>query len=411
MKSDFWKLRSSEALYTLSSRVFVAVITLHLLNDGNLWLSPAFLFTYAIIKSLAGIFVGHRLEAFPKKYSLMILTSLFILIVLTSMICASSQGFSGPLVLPVAAGLGFVDSFYTSIVNAFIPSIVEKKDVGDAFRKTFMLQAFVDLFGIALGMTGYSLFGMMAIFQGILATACSVLVIQKLITHHGYYSGSSSPHSKSSIIKSLSVFFHYRFEPWWALSSLIINFFLVPFSSYMIPYVIVKISAEHPIFIGVIEGCAASGAMASSLYIQKQFDQFIGKARTVIVSFFTLSLAFLMLSLSTDIISWAVLAFLMGAAIVMNNVSVEERRSLAIPEKHRVKIQTIHNCIISLGTPAGLLIVPYIVSKQGYSTALIFSCVSILIVAVFVRFIPLFNALLANNSNVSDLYQQTYGDL
>lgn len=274
-----------------------------------------------------------------------------------------------------------------------------------------MLQAFVDLFGIALGMTGYSLFGMMAIFQGILAAACSVLVIQKLITHHGYYSGSSSPHSKSSIIKSLSVFFHYRFEPWWALSSLIINFFLVPFSSFMIPYVIVKISAENPIFIGVIEGCAASGAMASSLYIQKQFDQSIGKAGTVIVSFFTLSLAFLMLSLSTDIISWAVLAFLMGAAIVMNNVSVEERRSLAIPEKHRVKIQTIHNCIISLGTPAGLLIVPYIVSKQGYSTALVFSCVSILIVAVFVRFIPLFNALLANNSNVSDLYQQTYGDL
>lgn len=135
-----------------------------------------------------------------------------------------------------------------------------------------MIQAFIDLFGIALGMTGYSLFGMMAIFQGILATACIVLVIQKLITHHGYYSVSSSSHSKSSIIKSLSVFFHYRFEPWWALSSLIINFFLVPFSSFMIPYVIVKISSENPIFIGVIEGCAASGAMASSFYIQKSLN-------------------------------------------------------------------------------------------------------------------------------------------
>lgn len=410
MKTDFWKLRSSEALYILSSRVFVAVITLHLLGDDSIWLSSAFLFTYFMSKSLAGILLSHRLEAFPKKLVLMILSGLFILIVLTSIISVPLLGFSCKLVLPIAAAIGFVDSFYVSVVNAFIPSVVEKKDIDDAFRKTFLMQASVDLFGITLGMTGYTLLGVIPIFWIALAGTCIVLVIQKRINHNGDTSGISSPHSKSSIMKSLSLFIHYRFEPWWALSSLIINLFLVPFSSFIIPYVIVKVSAESPIFIGLIEGCAASGAIASSFYIQKKAEQSIGKSGAVIASFFTLSLAFLVLSLSTNILVWSVFTFLMGMAIVMNNVSVEASRSVAIPEEHRVKIQTIHNCIIGMGNPFGLLIVPYVVSKYSYSTALLFSCISVFLVAVFVRFIPLFNVLLANDGDVSNLYKHTYGD-
>lgn len=410
MKTDFWKLRSSEALYILSSRVFVAVMTLHLLSDDSIWLSSAFLFTYFMTKSLAGILLSHRLEAFPKKHLLMILTGFFIFIVLASGLSAPSLGFSSQLVLPVAAGIGFVDSFYASVVNAFIPDVVEKKELDDAFRKTFLMQASVDLFGIALGMTGYTLLGLTTILWIILAGACIVLIIQKRIIHKGHASVIISSDSKSSIVKSLSLFLHYRFEPWWALSSLIINLFLVPFSSFVIPYVIVKVSSESPMFIGMIEGCAASGAIASSFYIQKKAEQSIGKSGVVIVSFFILSLAFLMLSLSTNVLVWSVLAFLMGMAIVMNNVSVEASRSVAIPEEHRVKIQTIHNCIIGLGNPFGLLIVPYIVSKYSYSTALLLSCVSVFLVAVFVKFIPQFNVLLANDSDVSNLYKHTYGD-
>jgi len=410
MKTDFWKLRSSEALYILSSRVFVAVMTLHLLSNDSIWLSSAFLFNYFMIKSLAGIFLSHRLEAFPKKYLLMILTSFFILIVFASTLSTPSLGFSSKLVLSVAAGIGFVDSFYASVVNAFIPDVVEKKDIDDAFRKTFLMQASVDLFGIALGMSGYTLLGLTTILWITLAGACIVLVIQKCLIHKGNASVIVLSNSKSSIVRSLSLFLHYRFEPWWALSSLIINLFLVPFSSFMIPYVIVKVSAESPMFIGLIEGCAALGAIASSFYIQKKAEQSIGKSRAVIVSLFTLSLAFLMLSLSINVLVWSVLTFLMGIVIVMNNVSVEASRSVAIPEEHRVKIQTIHNCIIGLGNPFGLLIVPYIVSKYSHSIALLFSCISVFLVAVFVRFIPLFDALLANNSDVSDLYKHTYGD-
>lgn len=410
MKTDFWKLRSSEAIYILSSRVFVAVMTLYLLSEDSIWRSSAFLFTYFMTRSLAGILLSHRLEAFPKKRLLMILTGFFIFVVLASILSASALGFSSKLVFPVAAGIGFVDSFYASVVNAFIPDVVEKEHIDDAFRKTFLMQASIDLFGIALGMTGYTLLGLTTIFWIILAGACIALVIQKIIIHEGRASVVNSSDSKTSIVKSLSLFFHYRFEPWWALSSLIINLFLVPFSSFMIPYVIVKVSAQSPMFIGLIEGCAASGAIASSFYIQKKAEQFIGKSGVVILSFFTLSLAFLVLSLSLNVLVWSTLAFLMGMAIVMNNVSVEACRSVAIPAEHRVKIQTIHNCIIGLGNPFGMLIVPYVVSKYSYSTALLFSCLSVFVVAVFVRFIPLFNVLLANDSDVSNLYKHTYGD-
>lgn len=410
MKTDFWKLRSSEALYILSSRIIVAAMTLHLLNSYSIWLSSAFLFTYFITKSLAGILLSHRLEAFPKKHLLMILTVFFIFIVLASIFCAPLLETSSKIVLPVAAGIGFVDSFYASVVNAFIPEVVEKKDIDDAFRKTFLMQAYVDLFGIALGMTGYTLLGLKTILEIILAGAFIVLMIQNIIIHKGNASIIIPSNSKNSIVNSLSLFFHYRFEPWWALSSLIINLFLVPFSSFMIPYVIVKISAGSPIFIGLIEGCAAAGAITSSFWVQKKAEQAIGKSRVVILSFFILSLAFLMLSLSTNILAWSLLAFMMGMAIVMNNVSVEASRSVAIPEENRVKIQTIHNCIIGIGNPFGQLIVPYVVSKYTYSTALLVSCISIFIVAVFVRFIPHFNVLLDNDSDVSNLYKYTYGD-
>lgn len=410
MKTDFWKLRSSEAIYILSSRVFIAVMTLHLLSMDSIWFSSAFLFTYFMIRSLAGILLSHRLDTFPKKHLLMLLTGLFLFIVLASILSAPVLGFSSKLVFPVAVGIGFVDSFYASVVNAFIPDVVEKEKIDDAFRKTFLMQASIDLFGIALGMTGYTLLGLTTIFWIILAGACIALVIQKIILHEGRASVVNSLDSKSSIVKSLSLFLHYRFEPWWALSSLIINLFLVPFSSFMIPYVIVKVSAQSPMFIGLIEGCAALGAIVSSFFIQKKAEHLIGKSGVVILSFFTLSLAFLMLSLSINVIVWSVLAFLMGMAIVMNNVSVEACRSVAIPEEHRVKIQTIHNCIIGLGNPFGLLIVPYIVSKYSYSTALLFSCLSVFVVAIFVRFIPLFNVLLANDSDVSNLYKHTYGD-
>ncbi|MDC9582538.1 MFS transporter, partial [Xenorhabdus sp. PR6a] len=164
------------------------------------------------------------------------------------------------------------------------------------------------------------------------------------------------------------------------------------------------------IFIGLIEGCAALGAITSSLYIQQKAEHFIGKSKVVIVSFFTLSFSFLMLSLSVNVWAWSVLVFFMGVVIVMNNVSVEASRSIAIPEEHRVKIQTIHNCIIGLGNPFGLLVIPYIVSKYSYSTALIFSCISVFLVAVFVKFIPMFDVLLDNDRDVSNLYKHTYGD-
>ncbi|MDC9583332.1 hypothetical protein PSI15_17650, partial [Xenorhabdus sp. PR6a] len=176
----------------------------------------------------------------------MMLTSFFIFIVLLSTISIPSLGFSSKIILPVAAGIGFIDSFYASVVNAFIPDVVEKNDIDDAFRKTFLMQASVDLFGTALGMTGYTLLRLTSIFWIILVGACIALLIQKFIFHKGYGQVIFSKNKKSNIVNSLSIFFHYRFEPWWALLSLIINFFLVPFSSFVIPYVIIKISTESP---------------------------------------------------------------------------------------------------------------------------------------------------------------------
>lgn len=411
MQNDFWKLRSSEALYLLSSRIFVAVMTIHLLSNDFIWLSSGFLFSCFMARSLSGIILSHRMEKLPKKALLMSLSVLFSGIVFATILNEKYFSFNLISLSFIALSLGFVDSFYSAVVNAFIPKVVEKTCINDAFRKTFLIQSSVDLFGIALGMTGYSILGITKIFWLILVCSGTVLVIQGSLINKGFFTISSTTYSADSIIKTLSLFFHYRFEPWWALSSMIINFFLVSFSVFMIPYVIVHISSGSPLMVGLIEGCAAIGAILSSVLVQEKIELLIGKAGTVILSFFSIGIVFLILSFTSNIIIWSILAFIMGLAIVMNNVSVEANRSIAIPEENRVKIQTVHNCIIRLGNPFGLIIIPYIVTNYSSSMALLISCIIILFVAVTIRFIPLFYELLDSDGDITDLYKRKYGDL
>ncbi|MDE9495820.1 MFS transporter [Xenorhabdus bovienii] len=412
MTSDFWKICYAESIYILSSRILIAIITLYFLNSDSVWLSSCFLFFYFTSKSVFGIFLAHKFEKLEKKRILTQLILLFIGVSLLTIIVKSTS-VSSLIFIFISVGIGFVDSFFTPVVNAFIPAIVDNILIDEAFRKIFLIQALNNLFGIAIGMAGYGSIGFTNMIWVIIVSALISLIILISLNNKGRsFSSSEEKISGNNIKNSMAIFISYRFEPWWAFFSMIINMFLAPFSSFVIPYFIVNVAGNNPIMIGLIEGCAAAGAIFSSYYFQKKIELVIGRAQSVIFSFWTIGLCFLLLSFINHIFIWSILTFIMGIAIVMNNVSVESCRSVAIPEKNRVKVQTIHNAFIGAGNPLGLLFTPFIIKNYGCMTALIISAVIIVIAAVFVRFIPLFHELLTcRQEDISNLYEKKYGDL
>ncbi|PHM72395.1 MFS transporter [Xenorhabdus sp. KJ12.1] len=411
MVSDFLKVRYSESLYILSSRILISIVTLYFLSYSGVWLSSYFLFSYFMSKSVFGVFLAHRFEKKEKKKTLMGLMVLFISASLLAVLINLTNINSATFIL-IAIIIGFVDSLFIPVVNAFIPSIIDIKMIETSFRQTFLIQASNNLFGIAIGMVGYEFIGITNMMWIITGVSFIVIFILSLLKNKGSYVYFGEDNHHNNIKKTIKLFIGYRFEPYWALASLLINMSLAPFSSLIIPYFVINVSGEKPVMIGVIEGCAAAGAIFSSYFFQKKTELLIGKARSVILSFGTLGGVFLLLSVVNHVFCWCVLAFLMGVFIIMNNVCIESSRAIAIPEKHRVKVQTMHNTCIVIGNPLGLLITPFLITNYGYTIALVaYSIISVL-VAIFIRFIPLFHELLANNpEDVVNLYEIKYGDL
>ncbi|WP_323866126.1 MFS transporter [Xenorhabdus cabanillasii] len=409
--SDFLKVRYSESIYILSSRILISIVTLYFLNNNSVWLSSYFLFSYFMSRSAFGIFLAHALEKKEKKKTLIVLMLLFISMSLFAIVINSIDINNFSFIL-IAMGVGFIDSFFISIVNAFIPSIVDNKMIEMSFRQTFLIQASNNLFGIALGMAGYESMGITNMMWGITGASFIVILILSSLKNKGKHTYSGKADTHNNINKTIKVFIGYRFEPYWALASLLINMSLAPFSSLIIPYFVVKVAGDKPIMIGVIEGCAAAGAIFSSYYFQKKAELLIGKARSVILSFGILGLCFLLLSVVCHIFIWCFLAFLMGMVIIINNVCIESSRAIAIPEKNRVKVQVMHNACIVIGNPLGLLITPFLITNYGYTAALMVYALIVILVAIFIRFIPLFNELLSKNQeDIINLYEIKYGDL
>lgn len=116
-------------------------MTLHLLGNASLWLSSGFLFSYYMARSLGGLTLAHRLEPLAKKFLLISLSGLFAVVLVITVVYTINYQFTIFSATLLALILGCIDSVYTAVVNAFIPKLVTKQSIDDAFRKTFLLQA------------------------------------------------------------------------------------------------------------------------------------------------------------------------------------------------------------------------------------------------------------------------------
>ncbi|WP_387492584.1 MFS transporter [Photorhabdus sp. RM96S] len=411
LNDDFWKIRSSEALYILSSRIIVALVTLSLIKSNQLILSSYFLFVYFLSRTISGLALSHLFDQLDKKKILVVLNLIFIFLTIYYLYNISYGG-EIYFFFIISIILGLIDALYSPVVNAYIPFIVSKHELDEAYRKTFLLQASLNVFGIGLGMAGYEVIGIINMTW----TLCGLIFLSVCILYGVKNRGTGILQKKednpSSALNSMRLFFRYRFEPYWALSSLLVNMILVPFSSLVIPYFVESVKHSSAIVIGIIEASAAIGAICSSVFFQSYFEKIYGKARTVICSFFMIGLCLVGLSLFISHIIWCLLAFLIGVSVVLNNVSIESSRSIAIPERHRVKIQTVHTAFIGLGNPFGFILFSMIIEKWNYSVVLLIGGFLICVVSLLLKYIPMFDDLLSKDKEeIDSIYDKNYGDL
>lgn len=405
---EFWKLRIAEGLYLVNSRVMVSILVLMLISGTQYYTSSTFLFCFFLTRSLCGIFIGNRFEHHKKKTVLLALSSLFCLLAMALGVLYSYQQLT-ILTLPlIAIILAFIDSIFSSVVDAYIPLVVQKTELENAYRKTFIMQAFIDLFGLALGMTGIALIGYENVMMIIIASAALSVFMLGLLNNIDDIDDVKS-YQRFDVVRSLKLFFHYKFEPRWALLSLSCNMILLPFSMMVIPYFVSHVVQKSPIYIGVIEACASLGVLLASLYLHKKVSRILGNTNTISLAFVLIGLPLVVLAYQPSIAIWLLCAFVIGASIVLNNVTMESKRASIIPKEHRVKIQTMHNAFINLANPIGFLITGLFLAKADYFYFLLIGGLLITSLSVVVRLIPKFK-IIAENADENLSYKDIYGE-
>lgn len=405
-KYEFWKLRSAEALYLLASRVFIAVISLIMIAQSEYYNSALFLFTFFFLRSALGFFISGKLESFNKKKILISLASIFLFICLVMYMALHVNTVNLPLIIVIAFGLAGVDSLFIAMIDAYIPLVVSRDKLEAAYRKTFLIQSIIDVFGIAIGMAGLEAFGINNLILSLLPTSllCIVVLFSLYTINH---IDRTERYSRLKLAESIKLFFHYRFEPGWALLSLMVNMILLPFSMMVIPFYVNQVIRQSAIYIGVIEAAASLGVIFSSLMIHKVVSRVIGQRRTVSIAFMLIGLCLSVLCYTDNMLAWILSAFLIGVAIVLNNVTIESRRSRMIPEQHRVKIQTIHHASINLANPVGFLIIGLFLSYNQYSYFILGGGIVIFLLSFAVYLVPDFSIIISDDHtslNYNDLY-------
>lgn len=405
---EFWKLRASEALYLVSSRVTISVIVLLLITRDQFYTTSIFLFFFFLFRSLSGMLLAGKVETFQKRSSLLVLSLVFSF---SSFLLhyLNSQNLINIYTLSVIAlVLAVIDSLYSSIIDSYIPLVVEKEQLDDAYRNTSMIQSFIDLFGITLGMIGVELIGI----QNVLLTVIALSIVTTLIIwclKNLKFVDNVKSYELFSVKKSILLFFHYKFEPRWALLSLVTNMVLLPFSMMVIPYYVSSILNESPVYIGIIEASASVGVLLGSIYVHKRVTLLIGNSKTVSVAFAMIGISLILMALLSSIMYWVILASSIGVALVLSNVTIESKRAELIPQEHRVKIQTIHNSFINLANPIGFLIIGTALTNYSYSLFMVIGGVVIFTQAFIVFTIPNFKYIIEGKKGTIS-YIDLYGE-
>ena len=372
------KIKVAETYYLTLTRILLAVgVWFSLKTDG---LSPI-LFSVVFFSSrmiFGGLFP--RLPDAIKKETLLFLCQILGLTSLILFYLFKDIEAYSLIVIPFIL-LGFIDAYYASTVNALIPDLVAKAKIPRAYRISFFVGSVANTVGLALGFLGYEYFNNMEMLAIYLPLGIILTFVSVRKRSHSY--NVDFPVLLSSPIKNFSAYSRIRFEVEWSIGSLIINSVFVAFTTYLIPFAVESIFKKSPVFIGFMEGSISIGVILGALTIHSYLSARINDRILVLGSLTLISVCFFTYASALDMYAWLVISVIIGVAIVLNNTTIESKRSIAIEKEHRGMFQTIHSLIIQAGIPIGLLIAYFASMTLDVKTTLIAGGTVLLLVVLY----------------------------
>lgn len=255
----------------------------------------------------------------------------------------------------VVSLLAMGDSYLTGLVNAIMPEIVPKTSMDKAYQNTFILQSAVNILGVAGGIISVEVLSLsyILIFASLITFVSSILFFTIR-----YHSGRVDVEAAyfSDMLDGLKLSWHYKTEFFWNLISSFSNFVIVPIVSILIPYHVSNVVEANSYYVISLEICLTFGVFVASTRLYGVLQSFFSKMQLVRLAFFGVGVSVGLLSLFDELLVWHIAVTLLGFFIIVNNISIESVRALAIPSSCRSRLQIIHQIFIQGSIPIGFYI-------------------------------------------------------
>ena len=308
--------------------------------------------------------------------------------------------------------LGFPSGCVQSIANAVVPSLLRASELERAFRSYFALNAAFSVLGIFLGISLLQSFGTLTamLFASVVAWFGAATSITLEVAFPAPKSLEQSKRHSARFFEGIEAVLRFKTEVFWNLLSALANAVITPTISLAIPTFVARRESHGAILVACLEGLVSLGVFSGS-QVGAKLTELLGLSNRAIVqsAFVGMSLCVILLGIAPLLPVWSTALFVLGFLIVLNNSVVEARRSVAIPQNVRARVQAIHGLLIQSASPAGSLIAGTLLAHTDVSTYLVSGGLTLLVAASLLHRIPYLLSLLQLPADqVEDCYERFF---
>ncbi len=362
MPKSFFLVRVGELFTALSTRMIVGGLSwycISVLSDAAM--ASTLYGGFYLFKLLFGVLLSPLGDWFNKK-SLLIVCAATLLGASSLMLVGVYSGFALVTIVIGVLMIAFGDSYLSGLVNAIIPEIVPKELVERAYQNTFVLQSMANILGIAMGVTTIEAFGISFILVLAIVLSGISIVLFTIVTYAKVSSTKKDFVSYSiDIAEGVKLSYRYKTEFYWNLISSLSNLAVVPLIAILVPYYVSMVVGKPALFVASLELSLTIGVFLAATYVQPFLSKRYSKIALVQAAFVGIAMSMALLALSDSLVAWHLGLMMLGASIVINNISIESVRAVAIQQEYRARLQVVHQLFIQSSIPLGF----YIFSFRG----------------------------------------------
>ncbi|MGC9458703.1 MFS transporter [Vibrio genomosp. F10] len=409
MPRNFFFVRIGELFTSLSTRMIVGGLSWYCISVlSNAAMASMLYGGFYLFKLIFGVLLSPLGDSFNKK-NLLIISSATLL---GSSLLMLLGFYADIAVVSIVIGIliiSFGDSYLSGIVNAIIPEIIPKHLVERAYQNTFILQSVANIIGIAMGVTVIETFGISFILGFSLVLSGISIVLFSLINYKAdvITNIKFTTHSQD-IIEGVKLSYKYKTEFYWNLISSLSNLAVVPLVGILVPYYVSMVVEKQAIYVATLELSLTIGVFLAATYVQPILSKRYSKISLVQSAFVGISISMALLAFSNSLLAWHIGLLTLGVSIVVNNISIESVRAVAIPQEFRARLQVVHQLFIQSSIPFGFYIFSFKESQDNLVMILYSFSVMFLIFSFLIPMIPQMKILLSKSSETLD---GAYADL